>query len=76
MKKQQLAEVKKMDLKAVAAKSKQLRLELQDLVLSKAGGSLTDKQAVTKKRRDLAQTLAVFRQKQLLSELEGETNAK
>lgn len=77
MRKNDLAEIKKMDIKVLAVKLAQIQMELNSLVIDQSMNKLADKKAVFKKRIDLAQALTILRQKQLLAELEkGVKNAR
>lgn len=71
MKKQQLMEVKKLEIPALLERVKKIRGELSDLVLDKNMDKLKDVRMIHKTRRDLAQVLTILRQKQLVSELES-----
>lgn len=70
MKKNDLAEVKKMDIKQIKEKVKKTRTEIAGLVIDKNMGKLANLKAVKSKRRDLAQTLTVLKQKELLEKME------
>lgn len=76
MKKNDLAEVKKMDIKSLQEKAKKGREELVHLQLDKGMKKLTNLKAVNVKRRDLARVLTVLKQKQVLEQLEDKKNAK
>ncbi len=66
MKRNQLNDIKKTELKELMQKVKDNRQELQNLTLDKATGKLTDLKVIFKKRKDLAQILTVIKQMQLL----------
>lgn len=72
MKKQALAEIKKLDIKAIREKVKSVKIDLQKLVLDKSMNKLTDVKVLAKKRKDLAQMLTILRQKELLMQLEDQ----
>lgn len=72
MKKNNLTEIKNMDAKAILSKVVALRSEMADLVLDINLNKVTDKKAITKKKKDLAQMLTIVRQKQLLEVLTKE----
>lgn len=76
MKKNDLAEVKKMDLKALSGKIKKAYEEVNRLVLDKNMGKLANLREIKNKRRGLSQMLTVFRQRQLLLELEKPAKEK
>lgn len=63
MKRNELVQIKSLDIKELIEKVKSFRKDLADL----------DVKAISKKRKDLAQVLTVMRQKQLLAELEGKS---
>ena len=71
MKKNDLAEIKKMDIKALREKAKKVRAEIVGLVIDKSMNKLPNLKLISLKKKDLAQTLTVMRQKQLIQELEG-----
>lgn len=70
MKKIELAEIKKMDLKSLSERVAKTQKELGDLTMDKNMNKVTNLKAIKNKRKDIAQMLTVLRQKQLLSELE------
>lgn len=71
MKRQQLTQIKGLDLKELKEKAKALRAEIADAVMDKNMKKLKDLKTIFKKRKDLAQVLTVLRQKQMLEELEN-----
>lgn len=70
MKKNELMEIKKMDLKSLKERAKKLAQELVDLRIDKNIGKLANLKTIKNKRKDLSQTLTVLRQKELLEELQ------
>jgi ribosomal protein L29 len=71
MKKQNiLAEIKALDIKSLAAKAKAIRAEIGDLILDKNMNKLKDLKVISKKRKELAQTFTVLKQKQIIESLE------
>ncbi len=70
MKKNELIQVKALDLKELAAKAKTLRKEIANVTMDKNMKKLKDLKSITKKRKDLAQVLTITKQKQMLTELE------
>lgn len=70
MKKNELTQIKGLDLKELSVKAKTLRGEISGLIIDKNMKKLKDVKSVSKKRKDLAQVLTVIRQKELLTELE------
>ncbi len=69
MKKKLLTEIKQLDLKGLQKRVQETKEELISLVLDKNMGKLKDLKSISKKRKNIAQMLTVFRQKQLLGEL-------
>ena len=76
MKKNTLMELKKSDIQTLQIKAKELGTKAQNLLLEQSLNKLTDKKALSKARHDLAQTLTILRQKQLLAQLEGAINGQ
>ena len=70
MKRQQLIQIKGLDLKELKEKAKALKSEIADLVMDKNMKKLKDLKIIRKKRKDLAQVLTVARQKEMLQQLE------
>lgn len=70
MKKQALAEIKKIDIQALKRRVQHSEIELQKLVLDKSINKLTDVKTLTRKRKDIAQIATILRQKELLNQLE------
>lgn len=70
MKKNEFAEIKKMDIKAVAQKVKKMKSEIAGLVIDKNMNKMTNLKLIKNKRRDIAQILTVLKQKNLLKEME------
>lgn len=70
MKKNELIEVKNLDIKALAAKVKTLRTEIADLVMDKHMNTLKNSKQIRNKRKDLAQLLTVVRQKEMIAHIE------
>lgn len=76
MKKNDLVQIKGLDLKELRPKAKSFRTEIADLVLDKNMKKLKDLKKISKRRKDLAQVLTVIRQKELLQELEPQIKAQ
>ncbi len=72
MKRNDLAEVKSMDVKALAGRVKKLKEEVLELVIDKNMSKMADLKSIDKKRKEIAQILTVMRQKELLGQLEAE----
>lgn len=70
MKRQELIQVKGLDLKELKEKAKALKSEIADLVMDKNMKKLKDLKIIRKKRKDLAQVLTVARQKEMLQQME------
>ena len=70
MKKNDLIQIKALDLKELGVKAKSLKADIASLVVDKNMKKLKDIKSISKKRKDLAQVLTVLRQKQLLEQLE------
>lgn len=76
MKKNDLAEIKKIDILSLQERIKKGKEEIAKLTLEKNTGKLANVKVIKNKKRNLAQMLTIARQKQLLKELEEKTNAK
>lgn len=70
MKKNDLAQMRGLDIKELSIKIKAIRAEIADLTLDKNMKKLKDLKSISKKRKDLAQILTILRQKEILSQLE------
>ena len=70
MKKNDLLQIKALDVKELGLKVKVIREEIANLTLDKNMKKLKDLKSVSKKKKDLAQILTVIRQKEILKELE------
>ena len=73
MKRNELTQIKGLDVKELKDKAKILKGEIAKLTMEKNMKKLKDLKTVSKKRKDLAQILTVVRQKQLLEELTPKT---
>ncbi len=71
MKKQEFAQIKRLDLKELKSKAKMLQDEIANLILDKNMKKLKDLKMVSKKRKERAQLLTLVKQKELLQELES-----
>lgn len=71
MRKNQFVEIKVLDVKTLWEKVRVLRGEISELVIDKNMNKLKDLKSISKKKKDLAQTMTVIRQKQLLESLEN-----
>lgn len=71
MKRNDLAEIKKINVSEIINKVKKLKNELSDLQIDKNMNKLKNVKDIKNKRRDLAQMLTVLQQKQLLAKLEA-----
>lgn len=61
-------DIKNLDMKGLGQKAKELKDQINDLIMDKHMNKLKDIKAIAKSRKELAQVLTVFRQKQLLEE--------
>lgn len=75
MKKNNLSEIKLLEVKEILARVNSLRKELADLEIDKNMKKMKDVKIISKKRKDVAQMLTIAGQKRLLKELE-ERSAK
>ena len=71
MKKNDLIQIKGLDIKELRVKVKAIKGEIVNMELDKNMKKLKDLKTVSKKRKDLAQVLTILRQKELLGELES-----
>lgn len=69
MKRNDLQNVKGMEVKALQQKVDSLKQEIAELVIDKHMNKMTDLKTIAKKRKEVAQLLTIMRQKQLLVEL-------
>ena len=76
MKKNDLVQIKGLDLKDLRQKAKFLKDEIAGLILDKNMKKLKNVKIISKKRKDTAQILTVLRQKELLAKLEPEIKAE
>ena len=63
-------EIKVLDVAALMAKAKALKIEINDLVLDKNISRLKDLKSIDKKRKYLARVFTTLAQKQLIGKLE------
>lgn len=71
MKKSEFNQIKELDLKELMGKVKTLKDEIAALTLDKNMKKMKDLKMIFKKRKDLAKTLTVIRQKELVKQLES-----
>jgi ribosomal protein L29 len=76
MKRNNLNEIKELDIKALFEKAKALKLEINEGVMDKNMDKHKDLKTVSKKRKDLAQILTIHRQKQQVLELEKKAEGR
>ncbi|KKR80240.1 MAG: 50S ribosomal protein L29 [Candidatus Daviesbacteria bacterium GW2011_GWA1_41_61] len=76
MKKNNLAEIKKMEVPAIRERVKKIQREVAVLVMDKNTNKLTNLKIIKNKRRDLAQMMTVIRQKNLLAQMEAKSSLK
>lgn len=72
MKKNELTQIKGLDLKDLRLKAKSIKDEIANLIMDKNMKKLKDLKIIFKKRKDLAKVLTIIRQKELLEELESD----
>lgn len=70
MKNNNIAEYKKMDSPDLKKHIKQLRVELDNLLIQKNSGKLSDLKVANKKRHQIAQMFTILNQKVALEKLE------
>ena len=63
-------EIKVLDIPALVARSKALKIEINDLVMDKNINKLKDLKSIDKKRKHLARVLTTLNQKQMIASLE------
>lgn len=70
MKRNELAQVKRLAVKELKIKAKTLKGEIDKLTMDKNMKKLKDLKMIFKTRKDLAQVLTIIKQKELLGQLE------
>lgn len=73
MKKNDLNEIKKMDIKTLTDKVLKIKKEIEDLIIDKNMNKMPNLKSIKFKRNELAKTLTILQQKQLMEKLEKET---
>lgn len=73
MKKNEFAEIKKMDIKALKIRAKKNQKEITDLTVDKNMNKMPNLKLIKTRRNELAKTLTVLKQKSELEKLEKET---
>lgn len=63
-----------MDEKALKEKAKKVKEEIMSLMIDKNMNKMPNLKSIKSKKNELAKILTVLKQKQLLAELEAETN--
>lgn len=76
MKRNDLQNIKKLEINSLNEKINQLIKEIVNLIMDKSMNKLKDKKVIFRKRKDLAQVLTILRQKQLVEELESKKGEK
>lgn len=74
MKKNELTQVKGLDIGQLKEKAKNLKKEIADLTLDKNMKKLKDLKMISKKRKEAAQFLTLIKQKELLAKLESKAS--
>lgn len=69
-------EIKTLDIAALVAKSKALKIEIDDLVLDKNMSKLKDLKSISKKKKELARVMTVLSQKEMIAKLEPKEEKK
>jgi len=64
-------EIKVLDIAALLAKVKALKIEINDLVLDKNMNKLKDLKVISKKKKELARVFTVLSQKEMIKKLES-----
>lgn len=64
-------EIKVLDIAALVAKVKALKIEINDLILDKNMNKLKDLKSIDKKRKHLARLLTVLNQKEMIENIES-----
>lgn len=70
MKRNDLVELKNLDATTLFDRVKKARVEMADLVMDKNMNTLKNLKQMKNKRRDLAQTLTILKQKEIIAQLE------
>lgn len=76
MRRNDFLEIKALDKEALLLRAVKVREEIANLVLDKHMSKLKNVRVLAQKKKDLAQTLTVLRQKELLAELEVQLKPK
>lgn len=76
MRRNDLIETKGLEINALILKLHTLKRELSELILDKNMNKLKDLKVLSKKKKDIAQTLTIIRQKAILEELESQNQEK
>jgi ribosomal protein L29 len=76
LKKTEIAEIKKIEIKSLKEKAKKMQEEVLGLILDKNMGKLSNLKSVKNKKDDLARVLTIIRQKETLENLEKEVKEK
>ena len=63
-------EIKVMDIAALVAKARALKIEINDLVMDKNIGKLKNFKSISKKRKEMARTLTAMTVKKMIAALE------
>lgn len=71
MKKNELTQIKGLDLKDLRLKANSIKEEIDNLVMDKNMKKLKDLKMISKKRKFLAKVLTIVRQKEMLEQLES-----
>lgn len=64
-------ELKVLDIAALVAKMKALKIEINDLILDKNMNKLKDLKVISKRKKELARVFTVLSQKEMITKLES-----
>lgn len=64
-------EIKVLDIAALLARAKALKIDINDLVLDKNMSKLKDLKVISKRKKELARVLTVLTQKEMIAKLEN-----
>jgi ribosomal protein L29 len=68
-------EIKVLDIQALIAKTKALKIEINDLILDKNINKLKNSKTISKKRKEMARVLTAMAQKKLIAAFEPKATA-
>lgn len=71
MKRNELAEIKKIEITALRAKITKAQKEIADLILNKKINKIKNLKIIKSKRKEIAQMLTILKQRELVQQLEA-----